>query len=327
MNRERQDAFKRVFRKLTEAKSIVLTTHLNHDGDGVGSMLALFHVLAAYGKPVRMLLNEKISEQFRCLEGTDLIENCTGQTLTCDLLIIIDTDESTPERLGIKGTLINYADCVCVDHHSSNNFSSQLCLLDTSAAATGELLFDLFAFAQIQINKKIADCLYMAISTDCGSFRYSNTTGKTMRVAAVLLDKGVRPELINRSLSVKSFKNTKALANVLGTLEEHAAGIVSATINNALYQALDKDTDNYVDYARRIAGCTAAVLFKEVEPDVVKVSLRFVTADAARFASYYGGGGHLRAAGFQIAGKLPTVKAKIIEELRDYLLQADGECN
>ena len=92
------------------------------------------------------------------------------------------------------------------------------------------------------------------------------------------------------------------------------------TIDNALLKALDSDSDNYVDYARKVTGCNAAVLFKEIQPGVIKLSLRFKYANAAKFSERYGGGGHARAAGFTIPGDLHEIKAKIIKELKDYLL-------
>jgi len=143
-----------------------------------------------------------------------------------------------------------------------------------------------------------------------------------MRIAAALLDNGVRPEISSEAIGSKSFANTIVLSKILSTLELFENGIVSLTINNKLLKTLDSDSDNYVDYARKVTGCNAAVLFKEVEPGVVKLSLRFKYANAAKFSEHYGGGGHARAAGFSVSGDLYEIKAKIIKELKDYLLLA-----
>ena len=310
-------------RAINEATSFVLTTHLNHDADGIGSMLALYHVLIGLNKKVRMILNEPFSENITFLEGYAAIENCTGQSINCDLLIVLDIDCADLNRRGTRGSIIDYENMFCIDHHASNRCASALCLIDTTAAATGELLYDLIGLAKISINKVIADCLFVAISTDCGSFRYSNTTSKTMRIAAALLDKGVRPEISNEAIESKSFSNTIALAKILSTLEIFEEHIVVLTINNDLLLSLDEDSDNYVDYARKVTGCNAAVLFKEVKPGVIKLSLRFKYASAVIFSERYGGGGHDRAAGFSISGDLDRVKMKIIEELKDYLRQVD----
>ncbi|MFA6075876.1 MAG: DHH family phosphoesterase [Negativicutes bacterium] len=324
MNKQIVNNTMQVAQAIEAAQNIVLTTHLHHDGDGIGSMLALYHVLIAKHKTVRMILNEPLSEQFGFLEAYVAIENCHGQTIDCDLLIVLDTDCSDIDRCGIKGTKLNYGQLCCIDHHASNRCVTSLCIVDTTVAATGELLYDLFGIASIPVNKVIAECLFVAISTDCGSFRYANTTAKTLRIAAALLDKGVRPETSSEAIGAKSFVNTIILSKILNTLEKFDGNIVSLTINNELLKTLDDDSDNYVDYARKVIGCEAAVLFKEVEPRLIKLSLRFKYKDASQFAQRYGGGGHPRAAGFSIAGELSEIKTKIIKKLKDYLQQADG---
>ncbi|MEI6285074.1 MAG: DHH family phosphoesterase [Bacillota bacterium] len=310
---------------INEATSFVLTTHLNHDADGIGSMLALYHVLIGLNKKVRMVLNEPFSENLTFLEGYEAIENCAGQSISCDLLIVLDIDCADLNRRGTKGSRIDYRQLFCIDHHASNRCASILCLVDTTVAATGELLYDLLGLASININKIVADCLFVAISTDCGSFRYSNTTSKTMRIAAALIDKGVRPEISNEAIESKSFANTIALSKILSSLEIFEEHIVVLTINNELLVSLDDDSDNYVDYARKVTGCNAAVLFKEVKPRLIKLSLRLKYSNAAKFSERYGGGGHARAAGFSITGDLYEIKAKIIEELKDYLRQTDRQ--
>ena len=167
------------------------------------------------------------------------------------------------------------------------------------------------------IEHNIAECFYIAISTDCGSFRYANTTPKTMRAGAWLLEQGVRPNEISDKLDMKSRLTVEMLAKVLPSLTFEADGkIAYLTITNDLYNK-DANTDSFVNYPRYIDGVEVAIMFKAVEPKVTRVSMRSSNVDVAQVALCFGGGGHIRAAGCTIYAPVEEAREQLLAKLRE----------
>ena len=176
--------------------------------------------------------------------------------------------------------------------------------LDTAAAATGEIMYELIDTLGVEVDLEMATCIYTALYTDCGSFKYSNTMPKTMRIAAALLEIGVKPNEISDSMEIKPRSNIEMLTKVLETLTFDADGkIAYISINNEMYDK-DVDTDTFISYPRYIEGVEVAIMFKAVEKAVTRVSMRSRNLDVSEIAITFGGGGHLRAAGCTIEGKI-----------------------
>ena len=300
---------------LEAAQKIVLCTHVSPDGDTLGSSLGLAMSLIKLGKEVIVYCDDLINKSFGFIPGIEMVQRPQqGSKLAADLLVVIDA--SSFDRIGIVGEVVEYKQLLNIDHHISNTRFADFLYLDAKAAATGEIMCDLFQTMQWPMNKDIAECFYIAISTDCGSFRYANTTPKTMRAGAWLLEQGVNPNEISDKLDMRSRLTMEMLAKVLPSLTFEGDGkIAYLTITNDLYNK-DANTDSFVNYPRYIEGVEVAIMFKAVEPQVTRVSMRSSKVDVAQVALSFGGGGHVRAAGCTIYAPVEEAREQLLAELR-----------
>lgn len=301
---------------LEAAQKIVLCTHVSPDGDTLGSSLGLAMSFKRLGKEVIIYCDDLINKSFSFIPGIDMVQRPEpGSKLAADLLVVVDA--SSFDRIGIVGEVVEYKQLLNIDHHISNTRFADFLYLDAKAAATGEIMCELFQTMQWPMNKDIAECFYIAISTDCGSFRYANTTPKTMRAGAWLLEQGVHPNEISDKLDMKSRLTVEMLAKVLPSLTFDADGkIAYLTINNDLYNK-DANTDSFVNYPRYIDGVEVAIMFKAVEPKVTRVSMRSSNVDVAQVALSFGGGGHIRAAGCTIYAPVEEAREQLLAKLRE----------
>ena len=301
---------------LLDAKKIVLCTHLSPDGDTLGSSLGLAQCLQKLGKEVIVYCDDLVNKSFSFIPGIELLQRPdANNSVEADLLVVIDA--SSFDRIGIVGEVVKYKQLLNIDHHISNTHFADFVYLDSKAAATGEIMCELLQEMAWPIEHNIAECFYIAISTDCGSFRYANTTPKTMRAGAWLLEQGVRPNEISDKLDMKSRLTMEMLAKVLPSLTFEADGkIAYLTITNDLYNK-DANTDSFVNYPRYIDGVEVAIMFKAVEPKVTRVSMRSSNLDVAQVALCFGGGGHIRAAGCTIYAPVEEAREQLLAKLRE----------
>ena len=301
---------------LLDAKKIVLCTHVSPDGDTLGSSLGLAQCLQKLGKEVIVYCDDLVNKSFSFIPGIELLQRPdANNSVEADLLVVIDA--SSFDRIGIVGEVVKYKQLLNIDHHISNTHFADFVYLDSKAAATGEIMCELLQEMAWPIDHNIAECFYIAISTDCGSFRYANTTPKTMRAGAWLLEQGVRPNEISDKLDMKSRLTVEMLAKVLPSLTFEADGkIAYLTITNDLYNK-DANTDSFVNYPRYIDGVEVAIMFKAVEPKVTRVSMRSSNVDVAQVALCFGGGGHIRAAGCTIYAPVEEAREQLLAKLRE----------
>ena len=301
---------------LLDAKKIVLCTHVSPDGDTLGSSLGLAQCLQKLGKEVIVYCDDLVNKSFSFIPGIELLQRPdANNSVEADLLVVIDA--SSFDRIGIVGEVVKYKQLLNSGHHISNTHFADFVYLDSKAAATGEIMCELLQEMAWPIDHNIAECFYIAISTDCGSFRYANTTPKTMRAGAWLLEQGVRPNEISDKLDMKSRLTVEMLAKVLPSLTFEADGkIAYLTITNDLYNK-DANTDSFVNYPRYIDGVEVAIMFKAVEPKVTRVSMRSSNVDVAQVALCFGGGGHIRAAGCTIYAPVEEAREQLLAKLRE----------
>jgi bifunctional oligoribonuclease and PAP phosphatase NrnA len=214
----------------------------------------------------------------------------------------------------------------CVDHHvSSGVLPPGPRYVDPEAAATGELIFELATGNQWPMNQAVARALYVAILTDTGGFRFSNTRPRTLRIAADLLEHGVDPEQIYLEVYARAPEGRPRLfAEALQTLVvEPEYGLAWVTVPPGAIErhgVSSDDLDGVVEFPRSIEGVRMALLFREIAQGRVKVSLRSVgDIDVAAFAKAYGGGGHTKAAGLSLTGSLAEVQDTVLRAAREYL--------
>lgn len=299
---------------LLKNESFVLCPHVSPDGDALGSTLALKMALEKAGKQVTVMVDDDVPKAFGFLPQLDsFVKPDVNNHVAADLLVVLDA--SSLDRIGKVAQAVKYNAMVNIDHHISNTQYADYLYLNTEAAATGEILCTLVEKLDVTPDKDLATCLYTAIYTDCGSFRFANTTPATMRAAAKLLEYGARPNEISDALGTHTRANIEMLGKVLQTLSFYNDGAVSTIeINSDLYDK-EVNTDNFISFARYIEGVDVAVLFKAVEPSVTRVSMRSQKTDVAEIALSFGGGGHIRAAGCTVELPLAEAKQKVLEAI------------
>jgi phosphoesterase RecJ-like protein len=313
---------------LAAARHVVLTTHVNADGDGVGSEIALWYMLRAQGISVKIANPTRIPDRFDFLlpEGADASQHAVREIERADIVASLDIGDIT--RLGELATVINRRQppFVCIDHHVGPvNLPPGPCLIAPDATATAELIFDLASVAGWPLTAESAQALYVGLLTDTGGFRFSNTTARALRVAAALLEKGVDPEEVYASVYASAPEGrVRLLAEVLQTLVvEPDVGLAWVSVPaDALrrHEVTPDDLDGIVEFPRSIAGVRLALLFRHIGNGRIKVSFRSMGAvDVAALAHEFGGGGHHRAAGASLAGTMADVEEKVLTAARVFL--------
>ncbi|MCI0409859.1 MAG: bifunctional oligoribonuclease/PAP phosphatase NrnA, partial [Acidobacteria bacterium] len=295
-----------------------------------GSEVGLCHLLRAQGiDPV--ITNptptpERFSFLLDDLPGVDRSGEAVKELRRAAQVIVLDI--SDVGRLGmltptVRGLQVPVG---CIDHHvSPGDLPEGPRLLDPTAAATGELVFELARANDWPLTRQVAQALYVAILTDTGAFRFSNTGPRVLRAAAALLETGVDPEDIYLDVYANAPEGrVRLLAEALQTLVvEPEHGLAWVTIPpGALEQfgATSDDLDGVIEHPRSIAGVRMALLFREIASGRVKVSLRSVgNVNVADFAKPFGGGGHSKAAGLSLEGSLADVQSHILQAARAFL--------
>jgi phosphoesterase RecJ-like protein len=312
---------------LARHQRFLLTTHVNPDGDGLGSEAATALWLGARGKQVAILNDSPVPSAFDFLTRHVPMETfepalADRRFTEADALVVLDT--SNRQRIGRLAPLLDqYSIPVAVvDHHVTHARGfGHVNVIEAEASATGEIVFDLIRESDAPITHDIAEALYVALMTDTGSFRFSNTDTPAHHMAAELLRHGLDPQRLHAMVHNRaSAGRLRFFGEVLSTLELQSDGrliILEASPEQFQKHGLvGADTDGLVDFPRTIAGAEVVVLFSEVEPGKVKVSMRStgrVSIDAV--ASSLGGGGHAHAAGVLLRGTRQQARTRILPEL------------
>jgi phosphoesterase RecJ-like protein len=302
---------------------------MNADGDGCGSETALARMLAQRGLDVRIVNPTPWPDLFQFLLGDDVRDDTAkGAAALRDVDLLIVLDISDVKRLGALGETVRQMTVpkLVIDHHiASNDPAGSIMLTDVSACATGELVYDLARVLEFDLTPDIARSLYIAMLTDTGGFRFSNTTPRCHAVAADLLAVGVDPEeMYVRVYASAPAGRVRLLAEVLATLGmDEPAGLAwlsmaAGTLEK--YGVRQEDLDGVVEHARSIAGTRMALFFRDLGYGKVKVSFRSTgEVDVNAFARQFGGGGHARASGALIVGSLAEVRDRVIDAARQFL--------
>ena len=311
----------------TPGRHVVLTTHVNSDGDGVGSEVGLWHLLHARGVIATIANPTPIPPRFDFLlpKGVDKSDRAVKEIEHADLIVVLDIGDLS--RVGDLGHRISAraVPVVCIDHHvSPGSLPPGPRMIDPEATATAELVHDLAVALGWPMTTDCARALYVGVLTDTGGFRFSNTTPRALRVAAALLETGVDPESIYEHVYANAPEGRiRLLAEVLETLVVEPQGMAWVTVPPGALErhgAEADDLDGIVEFARSVAGTRLALLFRQLANGRVKVSLRSRGAvDVAALAQRFGGGGHVKAAGASLEGALGDVQATVLAAARAYL--------
>ncbi len=326
---ERAAGLERIRAELASAQKVVLTTHLNADGDGAGSEAAMGGWLRRSGRKATIVNPTPLPEGYRfLLDGLSAWTHAdeAGRTAIkeADLVLVLDTAEAS--RLGQVMPLIESHRILTIDHHPPVTPSlGQPSVRDASAAAAGELVYDLITGAGDVPTQAEAIALYAAIVTDTGSFRYGNTTSRVHQIAAHLVALGVDPEdMYQRLYGGYTLARLSLLQRALAGIRTHdrlpVAWISLTATDMAETGATRDDVEGIVEYARRLEGIEVAVLLRELPDGRTKVSLRTSgDADMAAAARTLGGGGHVKAAGVMLEAPLVDAETLVLGVLEDLL--------
>jgi bifunctional oligoribonuclease and PAP phosphatase NrnA len=331
---ERTAAVESVLEALRGASRVILTTHLNADGDGVGCQAALLELLSEFGVEAWVVNPTPFPDTFRFLiRDPSRILDVTSEEAAqrcgdADLCVVVDTGEAP--RIGRVNPLITGVPRVVIDHHPPGERAIEgISLRDPGAGAAGELVFDLIAAAGGPWTPPVVEGLYVAILTDTGSFRFSNSTPQLHRVAAELIERGASPDQLHRQVyGSHKLRRFELLRRCLATLRIDLDGQFAwMVVPREDYRDLGctpEDLDGFVDVPREIEGVEVAVLIREMEEESAKISFRSNgTVDVNRLARRFGGGGHVRAAGALAGGSVKELVDGIREAARG-ALDADG---
>lgn len=311
-------ALKQAAETLTRARKVALASHVNPDGDALGSMLALTHALRGLGITCVPLSADGVPDIYRWMPGQEWIRTSTPDR-DFDVAVVCDT--GIMARVGSARETVESAPCIInIDHHASEGAVGHIRFTDARAAATGELVYDLLPAMGTPLSREIADCLLCAIITDTGSFRFLNVTPRTFTIAARLMECGARPaEVSERVFECHSMASTKLLGRALGSLRLTADGLIAwARVRASDFEELgatDEDTEGIVNHVRSIKGVRIGILFREIPGRKVRISIRAREgADANALAEAFGGGGHRLAAGCSLDPPLEEAERRVLEE-------------
>ena len=326
--RARVDAIHRIADALKGVATVAVTTHINADGDAAGSVAAMARLLPQLGSKPLIVNPTPWPSVFAFLKKglDDRMGNGPEALRGAGALIALDV--SDVKRLG---SLSGAAKAlpgprIVIDHHvPTDEPAGDIVLADTSACATGELLYDLAMVLTLEIDQPIAEALYTAILTDTGGFRYSNTTPRAHSIAAHLISCGVDPELTYRriyaSLSPGRLQLLRDALDTLGVDSKFGLAWVSVT-NEAMdrYGVSSDDLDGIVEHPRSVAGTRVALFFRDLGYGKVKVSFRSTgDVDVNALARQFGGGGHEKASGALVTGNLDDVRDRVVSAARDFM--------
>lgn len=317
--------FEQIGQALREHQQFAVLGHVRPDGDALGSQLALGLSLKKLGKDVRIWNEDGMLEKYSFLPSANLLTKPPAEPEDVDVAIALDT--AIQNRLGTALPAVRSAKIwINIDHHPSNPGYGDIVHIDPKAPATGQILFELVKSQKLPVDPAIAENLYVAISTDAGSFQYPNTTARTFEIAAELVRAGVDIGRVSQ-LTYENYprRRIELLRDLLGTMKFDGNGrVASFGLSLEVAKTLGvfpEDNEGLIDHLRAIRGVVVAVFFEELADGKVRVSMRSKNekVNVCAICEKFGGGGHVLAAGARVRGTLAEVENKILEEIRNVL--------
>ena len=298
-------------------QSFGITTHIKPDGDGVGSSLGLCWLLRSLGKTAEVIVRGDVPVAYKSLPGADEIRDVESIDKKYDAVFVIECSDL--ERPGIKGLEGEFT--VNIDHHATSEHFGTINWIDPTASAVGEMIYNLCKAIGGRVTREIAECVYMALVTDTGSFHFSNTTDRTLKVASELVKVGVKPAEISEAVyNNYPWSRIELMRQVLDTVKRDGeiATLRQTLAMRAEAGAVDGDNNGFVNIPLAAREILAVVYMREVGPDNYRVSLRSKgDINVARIAEKFGGGGHRNAAGLKIEGKWDEKERELVEAVRE----------
>jgi phosphoesterase RecJ-like protein len=315
--------FSEIGRALREHQRFAVMSHVRPDGDALGSQLALALSLKKLGKDVRIWNEDGMLEKYSFIAHAEMIEKPPRQPEDVDVAVALDT--AIQNRLGTALQAIGSAKLwINIDHHPSNPGYGDLVYIDPNAPATAQILYELIKDQNLPFDRDIAENLYVAITTDTGSFQYPHTSARTFEIAADLVRCGVDVGQISR-LTYENYprRRIELLREVLRTMrfdaDERVASFSLDLKTASQLGVIPEDNEGLIDHIRAIRGVIVAVFFEELNDGKVRVSMRSKdeAVDVCEICRKFGGGGHVLAAGARVRGTLREVEERVLREACD----------
>lgn len=320
-NDQATEAFAGIVENIKASNSILVATHIFPDGDALGSQLGLGEILESMGKKVFYYSEEPATHLYNFMPGCEKLSSSLTGGAAFDAAVALDCGDQL--RLGREmNRLLNIHPFMVIDHHIGHKDFGDLRWVEPDRSSSGEMVFDLAKALGAEISYNAAYCIYTAIVSDTGSFKYDSTTANTFRVAGELIAKGLKPfEVAGKLFDNYTVNRLRLLEEVLATLtllgDERIAVI---TVTREMFKktgASKDDTEDFINFPRAIHGVAAAAFIKEGIDGWVSVSLRAKgDCDVAMVAREFGGGGHHNAAGFRLHGvSVAAVRERLVIKL------------
>lgn len=308
-------------------QNFAITTHVRPDGDGIGSSLGLCWLLRSLGKQAEVIVSDGIPATYNTLPGADEIVHVSEVSGKYDAIFVIEC--SDVERPGILNLENQFT--VNIDHHTTCEHFGTINWIDPTASAVGEMIYNLCKAIGGRISREIAECLYMALVTDTGSFHFPNTTERTLKVASELVKAGVKPAKISEAVyNSYPWSRIELMSQVLATVKRDATGRVAWMRQTLEMREItgmaDGDNNGFVNIPLAAKEIVASVYMREVRPNFYRVSLRSKgTINVARVAEMFDGGGHKNAAGCKVEGDWDEVERQITAAVIEAVNEAEME--
>ena len=316
-------SIEKIARQINKTKSFLITSHVNLEGDALGSALAVRYLLRALGKKAEVVMEDECPPEYRFLPGAKTVKKLKDlKRIKYDVFIAVDCSDlgrcrAVSELVDRSKPVIN------IDHHFSNSRFGDVNWVDPKSSCACEMIFRLFKEMRIPVGRKEALCMYTGILTDTGSFRHPNTTYMTHSIASELMRLGIDgSEVYAHIYQSIGFEDIELLLRALNTIKlDGKNGIAHFSLKNMFLggRKMSFDlTEQILSFGRMIAGVKAVVLFKENpdKPGQVRVNLRSVReVDISAVARMFGGGGHKNASACTVNGKLETIRKKVLKQI------------
>jgi len=304
-----------------------ITTHIKPDGDGVGSSLGLCWLLQSLGKSAEVIVHGEVPLAYRSLPGAEKIRDVEAIDDQYDAVFVIECSDL--ERPGIKG--LDDVFTVNIDHHATSAHFGTINWIDSTASAVGEMIYNLCKAIGGRITREIAECVYMALVTDTGSFHFSNTTDRTLKVASELVKAGVKPAEVSEAVyNNYPWSRIELMRQVLGTVRRDESGKVASMRQTLKMReiagAVDGDNNGFVNIPLAAREILAVVYMREVGKDEYRVSLRSKgDINVAKVAEKFGGGGHRNAAGLRVDGNWDEKENELVIAVKEAVERSSAE--
>jgi phosphoesterase RecJ-like protein len=321
------NTFEEIITVINQHQRFIILSHIRPDGDAIGSTIALGSTLEAMGKEVTYINEDGVPESLAFLPGSDKVKQPTNVVLDVEVAIAVDCGNKP--RLGEKALKMaaNVKLWINIDHHKSNPGYGDLNYIDANSPATGQIIYQMITEQGLTLTDIARDSIYVAVSTDTGSFQYSGTTAATYELAANLVNRGLDIGKINEQIYDSfPYRRVALTRELLNTLEISPSGeIADWQLLKKVKHAHDlqpDDSEGLIDMIRSIQGVNVALFFEELMDDSIRVSIRAKTGsiDACEIAQIFGGGGHAKAAGIRMSGPIAKARVAVISEVTKHLL-------